>query len=96
MAKSKVKNENYIVIQGWMINELKLKGNELLIYAIIFNFSQQDGWFKETLSFIIKWTKLSKHSVINCIKSLLCKNSIEKKEEYINNIKYCYYRCLVK
>lgn len=35
-----VKNENYLVIQGWMITELKLKGNELLIYAIIYGFSR--------------------------------------------------------
>ena len=27
---SEVKNENYISIQGWMVNELNLKGNELL------------------------------------------------------------------
>ena len=37
-----VKNENYLVIQGWMIAELKLKGNELLIYAIIYGFSQNN------------------------------------------------------
>ena len=37
-----VKNENYLVIQGWMITELKLKGNELLIYAIIYGFSQNN------------------------------------------------------
>ena len=30
----KIKNENYILIQGWMINELQLKGNELLINKI--------------------------------------------------------------
>ena len=35
-----VKSENYITIQGWMVTELKLKGNELLIYALIFGFTQ--------------------------------------------------------
>lgn len=40
--KTHMKNENYINIQGWMINELKLKGNELVLYAIIYGFSQ-DG-----------------------------------------------------
>ena len=37
-----MKNENYINIQGWMIKELKLKSNELILYAIIYGFSQ-DG-----------------------------------------------------
>jgi biotin operon repressor len=38
-------NNGYINIQGWMINELKLKGNELILYALIFGFSQ-DGQSK--------------------------------------------------
>ena len=40
---SKVQKDNYIVIQGWMIEDLKLKGNELIIYAIIYGFSQTEG-----------------------------------------------------
>ena len=35
-----VEKENYVVVQGWMITELGLKGNELLIYAVIHGFSQ--------------------------------------------------------
>ena len=34
--------DNYIVIQTFMIRELKLKGNELILYALIHGFSQ-DG-----------------------------------------------------
>lgn len=33
-----IKNENFILIQGWMINNLKLAGNDLLVYAIIYFF----------------------------------------------------------
>jgi len=35
-------NKDYIVIQGWMINELKLSGNDLLTYSLIYGFSK-DG-----------------------------------------------------
>lgn len=35
MSETKVNNENYVNIQGWMINELNLKSNELIVYAII-------------------------------------------------------------
>lgn len=37
-----VSSDNYIVIQGWMCNELELKGNDLLVYALINGFTQ-DG-----------------------------------------------------
>lgn len=37
-----MRNENYINIQGWMINNLKLKGSKLNLYALIYGFSQ-DG-----------------------------------------------------
>ena len=35
---AKIKNENFIAIQGWMINELQLKGNDLIVYALIYGF----------------------------------------------------------
>ena len=34
--------DNYINIQGWMRTDLDLKGNELLVYAIIYGFSQTE------------------------------------------------------
>ena len=34
---------NYIVIQGWMVTNLKLTGNELIIYALIYGLSQTDN-----------------------------------------------------
>ena len=37
-----VRDENHIVIQGFMINELNLKGTELLVYAIIYGFYSLD------------------------------------------------------
>lgn len=35
-------SDNYVVIQGFMCNELNLKGNELLVFALIYGFCQ-DG-----------------------------------------------------
>ena len=34
-----LKSENVVVIHGWMCNELNLKGNELLVFALIYGFS---------------------------------------------------------
>ena len=37
-----LKSESHVTIQGWMCNEFGLKGNDLLVYALIYGFSQ-DG-----------------------------------------------------
>lgn len=85
-------NQNYIVIQGFMINDLKLKGNELIIYAVIYGFSQASGQrFTGSISYLMKWISGSKQTVLNCLNSLLEKKLIDKEEKYINNIKYCSY-----
>ena len=40
MAKQiKVREDNYFAVQGWMVTELKLKGNALMLYAIIYGFT---------------------------------------------------------
>lgn len=74
-----IKDENYIQIAGWMLNELNLKGNELLIYALIHGFCQ-DGksTFKGGLTYIGEWTNSTKQGVIKALKSLLEKKLIVK------------------
>ena len=37
-----VNPNNFYTVQGWMVTELGLRGNELAAYAIIYGFSQ-DG-----------------------------------------------------
>lgn len=89
---TKVKNENFIVIQGYMINELNLKGNELLIYAIITGFSQDEGQvFSGSLQYLAEWTNSTKQSVIKCLKSLIEKGHINKNEKFLNGVKFCEY-----
>lgn len=92
MKKSKVRNENHIVIQGWMVNELNLKGNELIIYSIIYGFSQTDSQkFSGSLQYLADWTNSSKQSVINNLKSLVDKDFIGKEDKIINGVKFCEY-----
>lgn len=87
-----IKNENYIVIQGFMVNELNLKGNELLIYAIIYGFSQLESQeFNGTLQYLASWCNSTKQGVIKALKSLIDKGLIEKKENKINNISFISY-----
>jgi len=77
-----MENENYCTIQGWMINVLGLKGNELILFAIIYGFSQ-DGKSKYhgSLSYIQKSLKVSRPTAVKLIRSLIDKKIIKRASE---------------
>lgn len=86
-------DKNYFVIHGWMINELNLKGNELLIYAIIYGFSQTENQvFTGSRQYLADFTNTTKVTVQNSLNSLVEKELIIKEETTINSVKYCSYR----
>lgn len=92
---SKVKDENYISISGWMVTRLGLKGNELLVYAIIYGFSQDDETrFTGSLQYLADWTNSTKQSCIKCLKSLAEKGYITKYEKIVNGVKFCEYQAV--
>jgi hypothetical protein len=74
-----MKNDNYINIQGWMVNELGLKGNKLNLYALIYGFSQ-DGVneYKASLPYIGKALGVTPRQAIRLIEELVEKNLIIK------------------
>jgi uncharacterized phage protein (TIGR02220 family) len=92
MAESKVIRENYISLQGWMIRDLELKGNELIIYACIYGFSQAENQvFSGSLQYLADWTNTTKRNVMNCLQSLTEKGYIVKTDKIINGVKFCEY-----
>lgn len=83
-----IKDDNYVVIQGFMVKELGLKPTEQIIYALIYNFNQSTGKpFVGSISYLQEWTNVTKPSVINCINSLIEKQLIVKKNVVINGVK---------
>ena len=88
-----IKRENYITIQGWMVTDLKLKGNSLLIYAIIYGFSQEDGqYFTGSRQYLADWTNGTKRGVQQVLNNLIDAGLLEKKASLINGVKFCSYR----
>lgn len=80
----RLKDDNNIQIYGWMTTKLKLKGNELLIYAVIYSFSRNDngnGVFNASIAYLCEWTNSSRQSIIDCLNSLLNKKFIIKIED---------------
>ena len=93
MSENKIKDGNFITIQAFMVKDLQLKGNELLIYACIYGFSQTDGQrFTGSLQYLAEWTNSSKQTVITCLKSLVEKQFITKTEKIINGVKIVEYQ----
>ena len=92
MENSKVRDNNFVAIQGWMITKLGLKGNALIVYAIIYGFSQDDqNHFTGSLQYLADWTSTTKPGVHKILRSLVNKGFIRKKDKLINNVKLCEY-----
>lgn len=92
---SKIKPDGYVVIQGWMLTELHLKGNELLIYATIYGFSQdEESQFKGSLQYLADWCNSSKESARLCVNNLVARGLLIKEEDTINGVKFCRYRAV--
>ena len=88
----KIKEDNYITIQGWMRTDLDLKGNDLLVYAIIYGFSQDEGHrFKGSLQYLADWCGSSKQGISNNLKRLVESGYLQKFESEKNGIKFCEY-----
>ena len=76
---NQIKPNSYVKVHRFMVYDLKLKGIQLLIYAIIYGFSQAQG--KEcspSLKYFQQWTNSSHQGVINAVKALIDKGYIKK------------------
>lgn len=76
-----IDRDNYIVIQGWMVTDLKLKGVPLMVYACIYGFSQADGQtFHGGIEYIMDWAGAAKRSVLYALNQLEKRGLIERIE----------------
>lgn len=76
-----------------MINDLELKGNPLLIYALIHSFSR-DGQseFRGSLTYICGCINASRPTVRKALDELIESDLVIKRSESVNGITYNYYR----
>jgi predicted transcriptional regulator len=89
---AKIKNENFIAIQGFMVKELGLSGNELIAYALIYGFSQDnESEFKGSLNYVAEWLNCSKTTAFNLLNKLADDGFVKKAEKTINGVKFCNY-----
>jgi len=91
---TRINDDNYYVIKGWMINRLRLKGVALSAYAIIYGFSQDgENEFTGSLQYLAEFCGgVSKPTIIKALKELTEKGAIIRREEAINNVTFIRYR----
>lgn len=93
MAESKVRDDNFFLVSGWMLNRLNLKGAALQVFAIIYGFSQDgEGSFTGSLQYLCDFTNTTKHTVIKALKELTESGYVIKTENYINGVQFNTYK----
>lgn len=91
-----MKDDSYVVILPFMVNELKLKGAELITYAIIHSFTMAGQTFNGGTKYLMEWTATnSKPNIVRVLKSLTDKGLLNKVEKTINGVKFCEYTTVV-
>lgn len=82
-----MKNNQFYVVQGWMLNELGLTGNELVCYATIYGFCQDgESVFRGTATYIAECVGCSRVSATAILKRLTEKGLIIKHEQENTNV----------
>jgi len=90
-----MKEGTYFTVQSWMVTDLELKGNELMVFAIIYGFSQDNtSKFIGSINYLTKWVNVSRTTIIEVLKKLVDKGYLIKEQEIKNNITWNKYRAV--
>lgn len=76
--KQKRKTKEYFTVYDWMITDLRLKGSELLLYAIIYSFCKDGETMVTGLEYLANRTAMTTIHVCRCLNSLQEKKTIIK------------------
>lgn len=82
----------YFVIQDWMITALHLKGCELLVYAVVFGYSQKGaGCYFGSAAALAESLGVSRQTIISTFKSLTERGLLIKTDDYHAGVHTCAY-----
>lgn len=85
--REKKKRSNYLNIQDWMVDELHLKGNDLLAYALIYGFSQdEESCYNGSYAYIMRWLSVDERSAVRILKRLESMGLIKKWKVRVDGI----------
>lgn len=87
-----MKKNDYILIQAQMISDLHLKGNELLVFALIHGYTKGgSNTCRASLNYIANWVQTGKSAVIKAINNLEAAGYVNRHEYLEGNVKCVEY-----
>jgi hypothetical protein len=83
---------SYVTIQDWML-DLGLTSSELMAYAVICSYWEQQKWFQGSASYLGWWMGTKrKATVLDALTKLVEKGLVLKRERLDGGIRRCDYR----
>ncbi len=83
---------SFVTIQDWML-DLGLNGSELMAYAVICSYWEQEKWFQGSASYLGWWMGTKrKATVLDALAKLVENGLVQKRERWEKGKKMCDYR----
>lgn len=88
----KLTSNNHFTVAGWMVTDLHLEGWELLVFALVYNFSQGSaGTYTGGTRYLCEWFGLTKPTVLKYLASLCEKGYLVREEQEVNGVQFVNY-----
>ena len=89
----RIESRSHVVLEKWMVSELGLHGNKLVVYAIIYGCSLAGNQeFTASINYFCEWLDLSRSQVLSILKELEEARLIHRRSTVRDGITYNSYR----
>lgn len=89
---ARVNDNHFLTIEGWMRTRLGLSGNELIVYAVVYQFSQGNaGRYIGGLAFLADWCGCHIDTARRAVRNLEEQGFILPLRGEVNGVPYCNY-----
>lgn len=90
--RKKFKDKNHYLIFGWMMNRLGLKGSKLIVYAIIYSFTQDgESKYYGGRKYMAEAAASSLPTIDRALQELEAEGYIHKEERDNDGVSHCHY-----
>ena len=87
--------DKFVTIHEWML-ELGLKGTEITVFAIVFAFTEKQGWYTGSASYLAKWIGRNRITATHTLADMVKKGILERREKWVNGEKNVDFRVCQK
>ena len=89
---ARVNDNHFLTIEGWMRTRLGLSGNELIVFAVVYQFSQGNaGRYIGGLAFLADWCGCHIDTARRAVRNLEEQGFILPLRGEVNGVPYCNY-----